>query len=761
MAITKVKGAVLEPLTVADVAVDSISASDGTQAATIADVTGVMTIGSSVLTSADINGGTVDNSVIGGATPAAITGTTITANTSLNIAGDGATVTGIKDEDDMSSNSATKLATQQSIKAYVDSQVSTVDTWSEVLANGATSGTTNPEIDAGQFLKTDTINETTVGSGVTVDSVLLKDDVVNATDVEVSSISANDGTEAATIADVTGVMTIGSSVLTSADINGGTIDGTTIGATTPAVGTFSQVNVNGNVVSDGADLDGAVTINESGADVDFRVESATNQHALFVQGSDGFVGVGESAPLANMHIKQGASGVPALGGGADALLIESNTPAGITIASPNTTANAICFADGDSSVAGILEYDHPTDLMRFYTNTVSRLELSATEAVFNEPGNDVDFRVESDTNTHALFVQGSDGRVGIGTSTPSGAVHIETGASNPLVATAADDLVIEGSLQTGITIASPETGGVGAIYFANENDDDQGSIRHFHGSGGGALLLGVSGLSYFHMFKTVTVINEAGEDHDFRVESDTNTHALFVQGSDGYVGINEASPAGVLHISNPSTPGSATGYPANGDELILEGANNVGMTILSGAGAGSRIYFGDSSDPDDGQILYNNATDTMEFWADTSTFFGAQIKLKQGVQVGAPTGGFKGTGTLNAVAVYDDDTLLTDFVLDQAVDGEIDFDFYDSLELGGKAAREWDARNLDIDHYEAQWRERKALPSFRSKAERFDDNGNEIRDSMGTLIQGLQQELETAMVHIAQLNARIKQLEEK
>lgn len=40
--------------------------------------------------------------------------------TSLEIANDGVTVTGILDQDDMSSNSATKLATQQSIKAYVD-----------------------------------------------------------------------------------------------------------------------------------------------------------------------------------------------------------------------------------------------------------------------------------------------------------------------------------------------------------------------------------------------------------------------------------------------------------------------------------------------------------------------------------------------------------------------------------------------------------------------------------------------------------------
>lgn len=55
----------------------------------------------------------------------------ITANTSLTLAS-GATVTSIKDEDAMGSNSDTALATQQSIKAYVDSQTSgsgTMDNW--------------------------------------------------------------------------------------------------------------------------------------------------------------------------------------------------------------------------------------------------------------------------------------------------------------------------------------------------------------------------------------------------------------------------------------------------------------------------------------------------------------------------------------------------------------------------------------------------------------------------------------------------------
>ena len=77
--------------------------------------------------SVDVNAGTIDGAVIGGTSAAAITGTTVVANTSVNIASDGATVTGIKDEDDMASDSAVKLATQQSIKAYVDSKVTAED----------------------------------------------------------------------------------------------------------------------------------------------------------------------------------------------------------------------------------------------------------------------------------------------------------------------------------------------------------------------------------------------------------------------------------------------------------------------------------------------------------------------------------------------------------------------------------------------------------------------------------------------------------
>ena len=82
--------------------------------------------------------GTLDG-VLGGGTPASASITTL-GFTSLSGTGSVA-ITDILDEDNMASNSATKLSTQQSIKAYVDSQVGAADTLAEVLALGNTTTT--------------------------------------------------------------------------------------------------------------------------------------------------------------------------------------------------------------------------------------------------------------------------------------------------------------------------------------------------------------------------------------------------------------------------------------------------------------------------------------------------------------------------------------------------------------------------------------------------------------------------------------------
>ena len=85
-----------------------------------------ITLAVSIITSnsVDVDAGTVDGAVIGGTTPAAITGTTLTGNTSLALA-TGATVTGV--DNGALGASATLLATQGAIKTYVDAQVTAAD----------------------------------------------------------------------------------------------------------------------------------------------------------------------------------------------------------------------------------------------------------------------------------------------------------------------------------------------------------------------------------------------------------------------------------------------------------------------------------------------------------------------------------------------------------------------------------------------------------------------------------------------------------
>jgi len=56
----------------------------------------------------------------------------------------------------------------------------------------------------------------------------------------------------------------------------------------------------------------------------------------------------------------------------------------------------------------------------------SGLDSSQEGAItFNEGSADVDFRVESNGNTHALFVDAGNDKVGVGTSSPDGALHVK------------------------------------------------------------------------------------------------------------------------------------------------------------------------------------------------------------------------------------------------------------------------------------------------------------------------------------------------
>jgi hypothetical protein len=170
------------------------------------------------------------------------------------------------DEDDLVSDSATGIPSQQSVKAYVDAQVTAQDL---DLTDGTTSISIDLDSEALSVLGGTGITSTASGNGVTlaIDS---------------------------TVATLTGTQTLTNKTLTSPDVNGGTIDGAVIGGTAAAAGSFTTIDATGNitvggtvdgrdVAADGTKLDGietAATADQTASEIRALVEAATDSNVF-------------------------------------------------------------------------------------------------------------------------------------------------------------------------------------------------------------------------------------------------------------------------------------------------------------------------------------------------------------------------------------------------------------------------------------------------------------------------------------------------
>jgi hypothetical protein len=192
-------------------------------------------------------------------------------------------------------------------------------------------------------------------------------------------------------------------------------------------------------------------------------------------------------------------------------------------------------------------------------------------AVFNEASADVDFRVESDNDANALFVQGSDGFVGIGTASPTDKLHIGTNS---------------GGTQLKIQSAASSNN---CILHTNGTTD---SWR--------------------------TGMNLALTDGSYEFYDDVNNVSRMVIDSSGNVGIGTDSPTEKLSVvGGHVSVGDSTGV--SGTEFLLEGYRE--------------IYNGDKYGNTSIRTTYNtgsNASDMLFYTASGSTNTDERVRIDSG-----------------------------------------------------------------------------------------------------------------------------------
>ena len=260
-------------------------------------------------------------------------------NSTLKFNTDGTVaVSSIKDEDDMSSNSATALATQQSIKAYVDSQTSSIVTTIGISDSSSNTSTLTLGSQDLEFRSGDSITATVAGTGVTFD--------LNET-ITVDQINAGDSTTIKFGAPIT-VNTISSADSSAVRINdsletdGATINGnlqvsgdTTIDGNLTVAGTTTYIETTNTKISDPILL--LNNGNSGGSDIDAGImveRGSAGNNAVF------YWNEGDNVFKAVTSVS-----------GADAVAVTDTALANVRVAEPSDSTDAATKNYVDSQIA--------------------------------------------------------------------------------------------------------------------------------------------------------------------------------------------------------------------------------------------------------------------------------------------------------------------------------------------------------------------------------------------------------------------------
>jgi hypothetical protein len=355
----------------------------------------------------------------------------------------------------------------------------------------------------------------------------------------------------------------------------------------------------------------ATTFNEGGNDKDFRVKSSGNANMLFVDGGNDRVAIGGTGYTNNTDLNLLGDGLSLYNNKAGS----SNNWSLIQNTATSSSSNLL-FTLG----SGNIEFSHGGGLI---TNPTANYNT-----VFNEGGVDADFRVASDTNANALFVEGSSGNVGIGTASPNFTLQLDSQRADATFDANNLDTWADFKIQ-----GQTASGNARGIYF--DFDSDTGNDR-------GAGIVGISG----------DVTGGVGSLGFITTAGNTSAERMRIDSS-GYVGIGTSSPSGNLEI--------ATSASDTGVDLVLDGNKTsnggIGSIIFNNNGdsvgmiRSNRASANDAAD----MLFYTQATggSNTERMRITST---GDLSLTGGGGIIFTDAGGTGTATSNTLDDYEEGT---------------------------------------------------------------------------------------------------------
>jgi hypothetical protein len=519
-----------------------------------------------------------------------------TANIDSLILSSGATITAVLDEDDLSSNSATSLATQQSIKAYIDAQVTAQDV--DITTD---SGTIAIDLDS----ETLTISG---GEGIdtsaTLNAITITGENATTTNKGIASFDANDFTVSsgavslATTATASELNILDGATVTTPELN--ILDGVTATAAELNIldgltATTAELNILDGVTSSAAELNllDGVTASTGEINILQGITASTDEINIL----DGVTATtaelnlldGVTATTAELNIIDGVTAttqelnyVDGVTSNIQTQLNAKGTVSTLGDLGVTATATELNYVDGVTSNiqtqlnAKVGSGATLTDNLSFGDGIKAQFGASADLQIYHDGSNSY----IKDNGTGILFLRGSGGIRIQGTNEESIIDANENGSVN-LYFDNAEKLA---TTSTGVDVTGTIVGDGLTISSATANVAD---LRRANNTGAGQVLLGnsdghvrLSGTNgSFDIFNSGNTAQRFGiaNNGDISFYEDTGTTAkLFWDASAESLMLNASTRIGteILTINGTVTTGGGT---ASSPALAFRADSSTGI----------------------------------------------------------------------------------------------------------------------------------------------------------------------------------------